>query len=374
MKRILFFTLIILALTITACGSAPATPEATPIPTVEADDTIIAEGRLEPIRYTDLSLNASGLVTDVFFEEGDTVAAGDIIAIVKSDQTKTLSQAQSDASQELTEAYQEFRDAQSKLDDFDVPTKFSGMTPPEAVAAMLEDLNKARADFEPYRHLDDKLVNYAEPKVDISEMSPEEVEAHFEQVEREKYDGTERPVTGEAKIKKKALDNAWALYRVAIQWMERETVFLNAKTRLENAQQDYDALFDPAFSMDTAGIRSILANAEMRSSYSGTITNLDIKVGEYANANEPVVTIADTSQWVVKTKDLTEIDVVNIQEGQLVTVKLDALPDMEFNGNVLSISQEYSENQGDVVYEVTILLTDVDPSMRWGMTTVVSFE
>lgn len=374
MKRIFFFTLIILALTVTACGSAPATPEATPIPTVEADDTIIAEGRLEPIRYTELSLNASGMVTDVFFEEGDTVTAGDVIAVVKSDQTRTLAEAQADASQELTEAYQEFRDAQSKLDDFDVPTKFAGMTPPEAVTAMLENLNKARADFEPYRHLDDKLVNYGEPKVDTSEMSPEELEAHLERLEREKYDGTERPVTGDAKIKKKALDNAWALYRVAIQWMERETIFLNAKTRMENAQQDYDALFDPAFSMDTAGTRSILANAEMRASYSGTITNLDLKVGEYSNANQPVLTIADTSQWVIKTKDLTEIDVVNIQDGQLVTVKLDALPDMEFNGNVLSISQEFSENQGDVVYEVTILLTDIDPAMRWGMTAVVSFE
>jgi hypothetical protein len=52
---------------------------------------------------------------------------------------------------------------------------------------------------------------------------------------------------------------------------------------------------------------------------------------------------------------------------------LDALPDVELNGNVFSISQNYSENQGDVVYEVTILLTDIDPAMRWGMTAVVNF-
>ncbi len=372
MKFIKILIPILLAVSIAACGTAAPTPEATPIPTVEADDTILSEGRLEPVQYTELSLNASGLVTEVFFKEGDTVTAGDVIAIINSSEAKTLEDAQAAASKELTEAYQEFRDTQSRLDDFDVPAKFSGMTPTEAVAAMLVDLNKARTDFEPFKYLDDKLVNYVEPDVDTSQMSPEELEIHFEMMERDKY--KDRPVTGEPRVKKKALDNAWALYRVAILWMERETEFLNAQARLTNAQQDYDALFDPNFSMDTAGIRSILANAELRASYSGTITNLDLKAGEFANSNQPVITIADTSKWVVKTKDLTEIDVVNIQEGQLVSVKLDALPGIEFNGNVLSISQEYSENQGDVVYEVTLLLTDVDPAMRWGMTAVVTFE
>lgn len=353
MKLIKIALPILAALSLIACGSSgtAATPEATPIPTVEADDTIIAEGNLEPIHYTQLSLSAGGLISEVVLSEGDRVEAGDVIASVQSEETKTLKDAQAEASQELTEAYQEFRDARSKLDDFYVPSQFSGLTPPEAVTAMLEKLNVERANFEPYRHLDAKKLKLTEEE-----------------------ENGDKPVQGIAKIRKKALDNAWNLYRLSIQWLELETNFQNAQARLENAQREYDALYDPAFALDTAGIRSVLANAELRAPYSGTITNLDLKVGEYTSAGEPVVTIADVSQWVVKTKDLTEIDVVNIQEGQLVTVKLDALPDMEFNGNVLSISQEYSENQGDVVYEVTILLTDVDPAMRWGMTTVVSFE
>ncbi|MBK9210975.1 MAG: HlyD family efflux transporter periplasmic adaptor subunit [Anaerolineales bacterium] len=96
------------------------------------------------------------------------------------------------------------------------------------------------------------------------------------------------------------------------------------------------------------------------------------KVGEFASG-QPVITIADNSKWVVKTTDLTEIDVVKIKEGQAVTVTLDALPGVELSGNVLSISQNFSENQGDVVYEVTILLTEKDPAMRWGMTAIVKF-
>ena len=56
-----------------------------------------------------------------------------------------------------------------------------------------------------------------------------------------------------------------------------------------------------------------------------------------------------------------------------MTVTLDALPDTELNGEILSIGQNYAENQGDIVYEVTILLTDTHPAMRWGMTAAVKF-
>jgi HlyD family secretion protein len=103
------------------------------------------------------------------------------------------------------------------------------------------------------------------------------------------------------------------------------------------------------------------------------VTELNAKLGSSINSGEPAVTIADFSQWLVRTKDLTEIDVVNLKEGEPVTVTLDAIPNVSLKGEILSIAQNYSENQGDIVYEVTILLTDTHPAMRWGMTASVSF-
>jgi len=101
---------------------------------------------------------------------------------------------------------------------------------------------------------------------------------------------------------------------------------------------------------------------------------LNAKTGGSINAGEIAVTIADISSWIVITTDVTEIDVVKLKESQPVTVTLDAIPDTVLNGEVLSIGQGYTENQGDIVYEVTILLTDQDPNMRWGMTAVVTFK
>ncbi len=53
---------------------------------------------------------------------------------------------------------------------------------------------------------------------------------------------------------------------------------------------------------------------------------MNAKQGGSINAGQSAVTIADFSSWLVKTTDLTEIDVVQLAEGQPVTVTLDALP------------------------------------------------
>jgi len=172
---------------------------------------------------------------------------------------------------------------------------------------------------------------------------------------------------------KKRLDDAWAKYRKAIQWMQLKSDWEIAQAQLDQAQRDYNSLQDPSFAEDTVGARAALANAEVRAPFAGVVTDLNLKVGEFAAAGQPVVTVADTSNWVVKTTDLTEINVVSLKEGQPVTVKLDAIPGVELKGNVLSIGQSYSKNQGDIVYEVTVLLTDQNPAMRWGMTAAVTF-
>jgi HlyD family secretion protein len=355
-------------LLLSACGavggpSSNATP--TTIPPVEAESGIITEGRLEPIRHVELALNASGLVSEVLVKEGEQVTAGQVIAHVESTEAKTLEAALADASAGLTAAYQGVRDAQYDLDNFDVPSDFQDMTPSQAVQATLDKLNVARDNFEPYKYLSERQF----------EQTKAERQAQREgKKDKDSQEGKDRTYRDMAKLLKKRLDDAWADYRKAIQWMELESALTSAKARLGQAQHDYESLQDPSLTENTAGARAALANAEVRAPFAGVITNLDLKVGEFASAGIPVITIADTSKWVVKTTDLTEIDVVNVKDGEAVEIALDAMPDVTLKGNVFSIAQNYAENQGDIVYEVTVLLTDQNPGMRWGMTAEVTFE
>lgn len=340
----------ILGLLAASCSGAPAataTPEVDA--TISPPSVIVAEGRLEPIRFTELALNTSGLVSEVLQEEGAAIKAGDVIARLENAQARTLVSAQADALQALTTAYQAVRDAQYELDIFDIPVEFADASPTEAVRVTEERLDKARDDFEPYKHISERQLELTEAEEDgaIIGSTPKRL--------------------------KRALDDAWEDYRKAVTWLDRESALENARAQLAQARKDYDSLQDPEFKEDTAGVRAALANAEVRAPFAGTITDLNLKIGEFAAAGTPVVTVADLSKWVVKTTDLTEIDVVSIEEGMPVTLTLDAMPDVELDGQVLSIAQGFAEKQGDIVYEVTILLAEANPAMRWGMTVQVNF-
>jgi HlyD family secretion protein len=150
---------------------------------------------------------------------------------------------------------------------------------------------------------------------------------------------------------------------------------------MDDLQRRYDRLKDGVDKDELAVLearldaaRAGLAAFSVIAPFDGVVTDLKAKAGGSINAGEIAVTVADFSQWLVKTTDLTEIDVVKLTEGQPVVVTFDALPDVELKGEILSIAKNYSENQGDIVYKVTILLNDSHPAMRWGMTAAVKFE
>jgi multidrug efflux pump subunit AcrA (membrane-fusion protein) len=342
MKRFAIFSVMILAAALlSACGGV-ATPavEEIPLPPVTVDSAIIAEGRLEPVQYAEPAFSAGGVIGDVLVAEGDDVAEGDLIARLDNTDALEADLARAEAAvlTEVADAYEALRVAQQRLDNYSVPTKFDGMSPSESAEAMKVKVDAAREAYEPYQ-------GYDNPRGYIKDL-------------------------------KEDLDNAWADYNQALEWMSREASLDAAEIRLAQAQADHASLQAgdvSAVQGSLAAAQVALSNAELRSPIGGTVASLNIKVGEAVNMGQSAVTVADFSDWLLKTTDLTELDVVNIAEGQVVIVTLDALPDTPLSGTVLSIGQSYSQSQGDVVYEVTISLDETHPAMRWGMTALVEF-
>jgi multidrug resistance efflux pump len=120
--------------------------------------------------------------------------------------------------------------------------------------------------------------------------------------------------------------------------------------------------------------RAVLELYELRAPIGGTILNFDPKVGEMASPGVPVAFLADTSRWTVETKDLAEIDIARVALGQNVIVKLDALPDEQFQGSVTAIDPVGKEYLGDMTYKVTITLEQADPRFLWNMTATVDIQ
>ncbi|MBN1305278.1 MAG: efflux RND transporter periplasmic adaptor subunit [Anaerolineales bacterium] len=361
--------LILVAVTVflAACGTASTGDgdNATAVPTVVADDRIVAEGRIEPIQYADMAFNSGGIVGEVLVTEGEPVDEDQVLAclensaaleaeVARAEEAALMAEqdftgAEGQALFDLAAAYETYRIAQQKMDDYDVPGKFDGMTPAEAVAEMKSKLDAAREAYEPY-------------------MGYKATDKYVRELE-------------------KRLDNAWADYNQAVIYMEIEADLNIARTTLETVRRDYDNLVTSQESGEKAialaryeaalanlsAAKSALDNVELHAPFDGTVAGLDVRVGETVAAGQKVASMADFSDWIVKTTDLTELDVVEIKEGQDVIVTLDAIPNKPLAGKVKSIGQTYSERQGDVVYEVVVVLTETVPNMRWGMTAVVKF-
>jgi hypothetical protein len=62
--------------------------------------------------------------------------------------------------------------------------------------------------------------------------------------------------------------------------------------------------------------------------------------------------------------------------GQPAAVSVDALPDREFGGLVSEVALQAKDYRGDVVYDITVELTDPESleALRWGMTAMVTIE
>jgi len=65
---------------------------------------------------------------------------------------------------------------------------------------------------------------------------------------------------------------------------------------------------------------------------------------------------------------------VRIAVGQEVSLVADALPEVTVRGVVDSIRLVSEVKWGETTYTATILVDEIDPRMRWGMTVSVTFD
>ncbi len=344
MKQKLLVTILGLSLLFTAC-SAPgnattATQEA--IPPVIADNTIVAEGRVEPLRYAEIAFSAGGVVSEIPVEEGQLVKKGDVLVRLGGESDTQYAAAQL----ELANARKALNDLLNASD--------------EDFAQAVIDLKQAKEDSQDAEEYATWVKN--SPKVPQSET-------YLYQFRNQKE------VSFRTRIRYWRGPASQALIT------EAENDAALKKAALEKAQRTYDRMKEKGVDRDQLAVLEARLNAaearmasfSITAPFDGVVARLSAKVGNSIKPSETAVTVADFSNWLVETKDLTEIDVVKLAEDQPVTVKLDALPDVTLKGKVLSVSKTFTQNQGDVVYKVTVLLTETHPAMRWGMTANVTF-
>ena len=114
-----------------------------------------------------------------------------------------------------------------------------------------------------------------------------------------------------------------------------------------------------------------LARMTLTAPFAGAVASIMVDEGEVVSSGVPVVMLADFSEWQVETTDLTELDVVAVEVGAPVEVRVDAIDDEIVSGTVTEISQVSALIRGDVTYAVTVQLAPSELPLRWGMTVAV---
>jgi HlyD family secretion protein len=115
-----------------------------------------------------------------------------------------------------------------------------------------------------------------------------------------------------------------------------------------------------------------LDDTVLRAPVAGTLAALHVKTGEQVASGHPVAELADLSEWQIETDDLTELDVINVAEGDRVVMTFDAIPGLELGGSVVRIKPIGEEKLGDITYTVIVQPDEQDPRLRWNMTAVVT--
>jgi RND family efflux transporter MFP subunit len=116
-----------------------------------------------------------------------------------------------------------------------------------------------------------------------------------------------------------------------------------------------------------ASAQTTLNNSVITAPVSGTITQVDIKVGEQAVASQEVMVLQDINDLHAEA-DVSEADIASLQIGQPIDYTFDALgPDQHFSGKVLTINPASIVISGVVDYLVKGSLDNI-PNIKPGMT------
>jgi HlyD family secretion protein len=371
-KLILLVTLMLVAASVLAC-SAPATPTPKPQPTtiapVKSAGRIVAEGRLAPVKSAALSFQVGGVVAQIPVAVGAQVKSGTPLVQLDSKQLD-LQLAQADAN---------LASAQAKFN------QLKRGPSPEELAAAQQSLKSAQTTYDKLLKPDASEVSNLRADVDKAQAALKSAQTAYDMV-----GGDSNPNAGMLP-QRLQLQNAWIDYQRALtnlankltpsdaQVQQALSAVQTAKNQLAKLTPTADDLAAAEASAKSAQAARDLAaeqltRAKLVAPFDGVVVSIDAKAGEQVTVGAPAIRIADTSAWQVETTDLTELNVVNIKEGDTANVTLDALAGVDFSGKITSIKGFGDNRQGDIVYAVVVKLDTADPRLRWNMTAKVTIN
>lgn len=338
-------------------------------PVILESNDIIVDAIVVPVREADLSLATTGIVNSVFVEEGDYVEAGQSLVQLRSERLGAS----------LAQANANLANAQANLADL--------LAPPQAeeVAKLQSSVTSAHASLQTV--LDGaNNAEIAAKEADLANAAAEmrQAQSDYDEVKWRSDIG----MLPESLALEKATNNynaARANLDDLLAAADPDDV-ASANASIVAAQSDLDLLLAGSTQEAIAAAQATVAanqamvndaqaalnEATLVAPFSGIVAAVDAEVGEQVSSGYAVIQLADTTEWRIETEDLTELDVVDVERGDRVDVRFDALEETALMGIVKNIKPLGENNQGDITYTVLVELDEQDDRLRWNMSAEAS--
>ena len=348
-------------------------------------------GNIEASETSTLYSKVGAQVVEVKVEEGDQVEAGDVIAVLDSDDVEynIALQEENLKQSELTDSYN-IKDSQTSLDQLNEQlsqglnstlnaSQTTLLQAQESYQSAVESYNKAKAELE--AGTTDSVVT-ARQNLSSAQASYDSAVAQHDAM----------MITDEALATYAVtLSNAQETYDNAVEAAEQEVqdyydAMVTAEETLADAERDYqtaelsvdqnventeDSLertqalaSQESTRMEIEHLKESLEDYTIAAPISGYVTSLSVDAGDFVTSagQVAVVTSFDTMQASVK---INEYDVAQVKEGDSVQVHVNAL-NKDYEGTIASIAKEATV-ENDVSYLDAVVEFAADDEIRGGL-------
>lgn len=225
----------------------------------------------------------------------------------------------------------------------------------------------------------EKQVEAAQAQVDVSRASVLQAASGINQldaqIEKNKAEyQRQQELLPQRATSQKAVERARANYNVSIEKRkgavasrtQAEAALAQSEADLAEAKANLGAPGDANASIRQA--RAALRQAQLnlgfvqvRASVDGYVTNLNLRIGSQAVANQPALALVDTSSFWINAY-FKETSIERIGKGDKALVTLMAYPDLPFEAYVDSLGWGIALQDGSTGFD---LLPNVSPTFEW---------
>ncbi len=251
----------------------------------------------------------------------------------------------------------------SMVEEGDFLVQFDTSEASQEVEEHRNELENARADLASLKANIKSTMAQLQTTFETQKYSYEQAKLRYEQM---KYEAAAKRREQELNLKKTELMLEQAEKKIKSQQIINKADIAKAQLKVKQAQL---RLNEKLRTLDGLTLRAPIAGLVVHKEIWGPSGMAKVKVGDTPWRGMTLVEIPDLSQMMVKAK-INEIHISQVSEGQQAIVKVDALSDETFYGQVARVAKLATRERGSDIkeFDIEILLKGTDPRLRPGMT------